>query len=91
MPASYKYIVLVGDWTVIPPASCSTTRSYANERDYASTFFGAENSQYLSSYALGYLPTDDPYGDTSYSGSGPYVPEIAVGRLVEKPTRSWGS
>ena len=56
---------------------------YANERDYASTFFGVENTQYLSSYALGYLPTDDPYGDTSYSGQGAYIPEVAVGRLVE--------
>ena len=58
---------------------------FANERDYASTFYGAENTQYLSSYALGYLPTDDPYGDTSYSGEGAYIPEVAVGRLVEKP------
>ena len=63
---------------------------YANEREYASTFYGVENTQYLSSYALGYLPTDDPYGDTSYSGQGAYIPEVAVGRLVEKPRRDHG-
>jgi len=83
--APYKYIVLVGDWTVLPPGLVLDNTSFANERGYASTFYGPENTQYLSSYALGYLPTDDPYGDTSYAGSGAYVPEVAVGRLVEKP------
>jgi hypothetical protein len=83
--APYKYIVLVGDWTVVPTGLILDNTLFANERDYASTFFGAENTQYLSSYALGYMPSDDPYGDTSYSGFGPYVPEVAVGRLVEKP------
>jgi Big-like domain-containing protein/peptidase C25-like protein len=82
--AAYKYIVIVGDWTVLPAGLVLDNTLYANERDYASTFFGAENTQYLSSYALGYLPTDDPYGDTSYSGQGTYIPEVAVGRLVEK-------
>jgi hypothetical protein len=83
--APYKYIVLVGDWTVIPTGLILDNTLYANERSYASTFYGTENTQYLSSYALGYMPSDDPYGDTSYSGFGPYVPEVAVGRLVEKP------
>jgi hypothetical protein len=83
VPASYKYIVLVGDWTVIPTGLVLDNTLFANERSYASTFYGTENTQYLSSYALGYLPTDDPYGDTSYSGQGAYIPEVAVGRLVE--------
>ena len=61
--------------------------AYANERGYASTFFGATNNQYLSTYGLGFLPTDDPLGDVNYSGQGPYVPELAVGRLVETPTQ----
>ena len=81
--AAYKYIVIVGDWTVLPAGLVLDNTFYANEREYASTFFGAENTQYLSSFALGYLPTDDPYGDTSYSGVGAYIPEVAVGRLVE--------
>ena len=79
----YKYIVIVGDWTVLPAGLVPDNTLFANERDYASTFYGTENTQYLSSYALGYLPTDDPYGDTSYSGHGAYIPEVAVGRLVE--------
>ena len=88
--AAYKYIVIVGDWTVLPAGLVLDNTLYANERDYASTFFGVENTQYLSSYALGYLPTDDPYGDTSYSGQGAYIPEVAVGRLVESHSEIMG-
>ena len=61
--------------------------AYANERGYASTFFGTTNNQYLSTYALGFLPTDDPLGDVNYKGQGPYVPELALGRLVETPAQ----
>ena len=88
--APYKYIVIVGDWTVLPAGLVLDNTLYANERGYASTFFGVENTQYLSSFALGYLPTDDPYGDTSYSGQGAYIPEVAVGRLVETHTEIIG-
>ena len=34
-------------------------------------FFGNANNQYLSTYARGYLPSDDPLGDVNYSASGP--------------------
>ena len=88
--AAYKYIVIVGDWTVLPAGLVLDNTLFANERDYASTFYGVENTQYLSSYALGYLPTDDPYGDTSYSGQGAYIPEVAVGRLVESHAEIMG-
>ena len=71
---------------MIPYGRVLDNTSYANERGYATTFFGATNNQYLSTYGLGFLPTDDPLGDINYSGSGPYVPELAVGRLVETPT-----
>ena len=83
-----KYIVVVGDDAAgIPFGRVLDNSAYANERGYASTFFGATNNQYLSTYALGFLPTDDPLGDVNYSGKGPYVPELAVGRLVETPTQ----
>ena len=71
----------------IPFGRVLDNSAYANERGYASTFFGATNNQYLSTYGLGFLPTDDPLGDVNYSGKGPYVPELAVGRLVETPTQ----
>ena len=85
---SVKYIVVVGDDAAgVPFGRVLDNSAYANERGYASTFFGATNNQYLSSYGLGFLPTDDPLGDINYSGQGPYVPELAVGRLVETPTQ----
>ena len=85
---SVKYIVVVGDDAAgIPFGRILDNTSYANERGYASTFYGDTNNQYLSSYGLGFLPTDDPLGDVNYSGEGPYVPELAVGRLVETPSQ----
>jgi len=85
LPSTYKYVVLVGSYDVIPPGLVLDDTSYVNEREYAPTFLGGTDNLYLSAYALGYLQTDDPYGDTSYSGTGAYVPEAAVGRLVETP------
>ena len=82
---SYKYVVVVGGYDVTPPGLVLDNTSYVNEREYASTFYGASNNQYLAAYALGYLPTDDPYGDTNYSGTGAYIPEVPVGRLLETP------
>jgi Tol biopolymer transport system component len=85
---SVKYIVVVGDDAAgIPFGRIVDNSAYANERGYASTFYGATNNQYLSTYGLGFLPTDDPLGDVNYSGKGPYVPELAVGRLVETPNQ----
>ena len=82
---SVKNVVLVGDDPVIPYGRILDNTSFANERGYATTFFGSTNDEYLSTYGLGFLPSDDPYGDNNYSGSGPYVPELAVGRLTETP------
>jgi MBG domain (YGX type) len=84
---SVKYIVLVGDDPVIPHGRILDNTSFANERGYATTFYAAQNNEYLSSYAGGFLPTDDPYGDADYTGTGPYVPELAIGRLVETPSQ----
>ena len=84
---SVKHIVVVGDDTVLPFGRILDNTSFANERGYASTFFGSSNNQYLSTYALGLLPTDDPLADVNYSGQGPYVPELALGRLVETPAQ----
>jgi Tol biopolymer transport system component len=85
---SVTHIVVVGDDAAgIPFGRVLDNTAYANERGYASTFFGAENNAYLNTYGLSFLPTDDPLGDVNYSGQGPYVPELAVGRLVETPAQ----
>jgi len=85
VPASVKYIVLVGDDPMIPYGRIIDNTSFANEHGYATTFFGGNNNEYLSTYGLGFLPSDDSYGDKDYTGSGPHVPELAVSRLVETP------
>jgi Tol biopolymer transport system component len=85
---SVTHIVVVGDDAAgIPFGRILDNTAYANERGYASTFFGNLNNAYLSTYGLSFLPTDDPLGDINYSGQGPYVPELAVGRLVETPAQ----
>ena len=84
---SVKYIVVIGDDAAgVPFGRVLDNTSFANERGYTSTFFGSANNQYLSTYARGFLPTDDALGDVNYPGTGPYVPELAVGRLVETPS-----
>ena len=86
---SVKYIVVVGDDAAgVPFGRILDNSAYANERGYASTFFGATNNQYLSTYGLGFLPTDDPLGDVNYSGQGPYVPSSRSGVLSRPRTRS---
>ncbi|MET1009440.1 MAG: C25 family cysteine peptidase, partial [Gaiellaceae bacterium] len=88
---SVKYIVVVGDDAAgVPFGRILDNTAFANERGYTSTFYGAANNQYLSTYARGFLPTDDPLGDVNYAGTGPYVPELAVGRLVETPSEILG-
>jgi Tol biopolymer transport system component len=85
---SVTHIVVVGDDAAgIPFGRILDNTAYANERGYASTFFGTENNAYLNTYGLSFLPTDDPLGDVNYSGQGPYTPELAVGRLVETPAQ----
>jgi Tol biopolymer transport system component len=85
---SVRYIVVVGDDAAgVPFGRVLDNTSFANERGYTSTFYnGSANNQYLSTYARGFLPTDDALGDVNYPGTGPYVPELAVGRLVETPS-----
>ena len=68
---SVKYIVVVGDDAAgIPFGRILDNTAFANERGYTSTFYGNANNQYLSTYARGFLPTDDPLGDVNYAGTG---------------------
>ena len=82
-----RYIVLVGDDPVIPYGRILDNTSFANERGYATTFLANANNEYLSAYGFGFLPSDDPYGASHYPGTGPYTPDISVGRLTETPAQ----
>jgi ABC-type oligopeptide transport system substrate-binding subunit len=88
-----KNVVLVGGDDVTPMGRVPDSGSQANEIGYASTFGFQTNNQFVSAYANHYLMSDDPYGDTnpvSFLGQTLYVPEWAIGRLVDTPTQIVG-
>jgi CSLREA domain-containing protein len=90
--AGLKYLVLVGGDQVIPFARLGDFTASGNESGYASTF--ANNTDLFSSLRLGNFLSDDPYGDLNpvpYLNRQLYVPELAVGRLVETPTQIIGT
>ena len=61
--------------------------NFANERTFAQDFSG--NNESISALLAGMYRTDDPYGTTagiSVRNHELFVPERAVGRLVETPT-----
>ena len=81
-------IVLVGADEVVPFARIPDLTKIANERTYAGTLAG-ENNELVSALAYGYYLSDNAYGDTEpdvVGGRPVWIPEVAVGRLVESPT-----
>lgn len=90
--AGLKYLVLVGGDQVIPFARLGDFTAQGNESGYASTF--ANNTDLFSALRLGNFLSDDPYGDVNpvpYLNRQLYIPELAVGRLVETPTQIIGT
>jgi hypothetical protein len=90
--AGLKYLVLVGGDPVFPFARLGDFTAIANESNYASTF--GPNSDLFSSLRLGNFLSDDPYGDVNpvpYLNRQLYIPELAVGRLVETPAQMIGA
>ena len=87
------YVVLVGGDDVVPHARIDDVTTFANEVEYAGTF-GSVNSQYLGAFGNGKLLTDDPYASTApipFFNRQLYVPDLQVGRLVEKPAEIAGA
>ena len=83
-----KYIVVVGGDDIVPFARVPDNTEIANERTYRESLGQADN-EYLASIGAGFLLTDDVWGEQaapSFLGSELFVPELAVGRLVESPT-----
>jgi hypothetical protein len=82
-------IVLVGDDSMLPMARVADNTLIANERDYAPEIPTQNGANELSgSLANGYLLTDNAYG--TYAGVSVndhelFVPNVALGRLVETP------
>lgn len=79
-----QHLVLVGDDTALPFFRLTDGTATANESTYAEGFAG--NNRLVGSLARGYIQTDDPYATARgiSAGSGDlFVPDLAVGRLVE--------
>ncbi len=78
-----RSIQLVGPDSVIPQARVRDETVLSNEADYAdsATFRGLDNAV-SRAQREGYLLTDDVYGDFDPAPD-LYVPDVALGRLVE--------
>ena len=80
-------IVIIGDDRQIPMANIIDDANFANERTFAQEFIG--NNESISALVAGMYRTDDPYGTTAgirVRDHELFVPERAVGRLVETPS-----
>ncbi len=80
------YIVLVGGDEVIPFFRYPDNAGLANERNYVPPVL--DNTPSQASLRYGYLLTQDPYGarsGVSVKSNTMWIPELAVGRLVETP------
>ncbi|RLC94306.1 MAG: hypothetical protein DRI77_11060 [Chloroflexi bacterium] len=83
-----KYIVIVGDDSIIPFYRIPDSSSLANEREYWLSAHLDSNNSTWAALGWGFLLTDNFYGDLNpkyWHGHGLYVPDRAVGRLVETP------
>ncbi len=81
------YKVVVGGDDIVPFARMPDETQIANERTYREAL-GAVNNQYVGSIGAGFLFTDDVYaeaGAPEFLGRELFVPEQAIGRLVETP------
>jgi uncharacterized protein YjbI with pentapeptide repeats len=87
MEDEIENVVIVGGDDIIPMGRVPDTTEIANERTYANAL-GSVNNQFVGSFGYGFLMTDDLYGDRDpkeWFGRQLYVPERALGRLVEEP------
>ena len=86
---SIQNLVIVGADDQIPLARVPDGASQSNERDYGASTFAGENNPEADALSLGYYMSDDPYAASNPLGVGSatlYLPQVAVGRLVESPT-----
>lgn len=84
-----RSVVLIGGDELLPQARVLDQTSVANESEEAGALvFGDRDTAVSRSLRDGYLLTDDLYGDfdpeATTSGQ-VYVPDVALGRLVETP------
>ena len=79
-------IVIIGDDRQIPMANIVDDANYSNERVFAQGFAG--NNESISALVAGMYRSDDPYGTDAgirVRDHELFVPDRAVGRLLETP------
>jgi len=80
------YIVIVGDDRVIPHRRVPEGPLAKTEQSYAITL--TQNTPLWAALQANTTPTDDYYADkipTQWQGNEVYIPDYAVGRLIETP------
>ncbi len=83
-----RYVVVVGSDEVIPFARIPDLGAVGNEEGFVGASFNGLANATSAALAAGYILSDDPYGDFTPSpwfNGELYVPQVAVGRLVETP------
>jgi len=81
-------VVFIGDDDIVPYKRVPDETIIGNERDYTVDAFLKPGGALLASIVLGYNKSDDYYVDsvpTSWQGRELYLPDVAIGRLVETP------
>ena len=89
---SVRHVVLLGNDTALPFARLDDLTTIANEADYASTF--ARSDDLYGPLFEHRVLSDDPYATTDpipYLQRQLFVPQLAVGRLVETAAQITGT
>jgi uncharacterized delta-60 repeat protein len=83
-----RYIVIAGSDEIIPMGRVPDKTAAYNESGFSAGVFNAADNAQSSAAKKGFLLSDNPYGDfapTAMLDTQLFVPQIAVGRLVETP------
>ena len=83
-----QFVVIVGSDEIVPMARVPDLTQLSNERDYAEDLAFTGGNALRASVLTGHILTDDAYGDSNpipWLDRELYLPEVAVGRLVETP------
>jgi Bacterial lectin len=84
-----RYIVMVGNDEALPFGRVPDLGPLGNEKGFDGASFGGMDNATSSALRAGYVLSDDPYGDfspTPWFNGELFVPQVALGRLVETPT-----
>jgi hypothetical protein len=85
---SLKNVVIVGGDDQVPFARVADGTVQSNERDYGASTFPGEENVLADTLSAGYYLSDDPLTASqplSVGSATLYVPQLALGRLVETP------